>query len=92
MNIEWDPSKAKSNLSKHGIRFSDVEPVFYDELALSMSDPFSISEERFILIGRDAFGRILTIAYTYRDDHTRVISARSATRAERGIYEKGIRL
>jgi uncharacterized DUF497 family protein len=50
MRIEWDPNKAKSNLSKHGIRFSDVEPVFYDEFALSMPDPFSITEERFVLL------------------------------------------
>jgi uncharacterized DUF497 family protein len=92
MSIEWDPTKAESNLSKHGISFSDVEPAFYDEFALSMPDTFSISEERFILIGRDALSRILTIAYTYSSEHIRVISARPATKAERGTYEKGIRL
>ncbi len=54
MSIEWDPTKAKSNLSKHGISFADVEPAFYDEFALAMPDPFSISEERFVLVGRDA--------------------------------------
>ena len=59
MSIEWDPTKAKSNLSKHGISFADVEPAFYDEFALSMPDPFSISEERLVLIGRDALSRVL---------------------------------
>jgi uncharacterized DUF497 family protein len=91
MSIEWDPTKAKSNLSKHGISFADVEPAFYDEFALSMSDPFSISEERFVLVGRDALGKVLTIAYTYRGEYIRVISARPATKAERRTYEKGIR-
>jgi uncharacterized DUF497 family protein len=91
MGIEWDPTKAKSNLSKHGISFSDVEPAFYDEFALSIPDPFSISEQRFILVGRDALSRVLTIAYTYRSEHIRVISARPATKAERRTYEKGIR-
>ena len=91
MRVEWDPTKAESNLRKHEISFADVEPAFYDELALSMPDTFSISEERFILIGRDALSRVLTIAYTYRGEHIRVISARPATKAERKTYEKGIR-
>jgi uncharacterized DUF497 family protein len=91
MRIEWDPAKAKSNLGKHGISFSDVEPAFYDEFALSMPDPFSIAEERFVLVGRDALNRVLTIAYTYRGVNIRVISARPATKAERRTYEKGIR-
>ena len=91
MRIEWDPAKAKSNLGKHGISFSDVEPAFYNEFALSMPDPFSPSEERFIVVGRDALSRVLTIAYTYRGEHIRVISARPATKAERRTYEKGIR-
>jgi uncharacterized DUF497 family protein len=92
MCIEWDPTKARSNLIKHGISFSDVEPAFYDEFALSMPDPRSISEDRFVLIGSDALSRVLTIAYTYRGEHIRVISARPATRAERRFYEKRIRL
>jgi uncharacterized DUF497 family protein len=28
VDIEWDPAKAASNLTKHGIRFSDVEVAF----------------------------------------------------------------
>ena len=92
MDIEWDPAKAGSNLSKHGISFSDVEPAFYDEFALSMSYDFSVAEERFLLVGRDALGRILTVSYTYRDNFIRIISARLATKSERTKYEKELRL
>ena len=92
MEIEWDPAKAGSNLSKHGISFSDVEPAFYDEFALSMPDDFSVAEERFLLVGRDALGRILTVSYTHRDESIRIISARSATKSEREKYEKELRL
>jgi uncharacterized DUF497 family protein len=92
MKVEWDPTKAESNRSKHGISFSDAELALYDEFALSMPDPLSISEERFILIGRDALNRVLTITYTYRGENIRVISARPATKAERISYEKRIRL
>ncbi len=92
MDIEWDPAKAGSNLSKHGVSFSDVEPAFYDEFALSMPDDFSVAEERFLLVGCDALGRILTVSYTYRGNSIRIISARSATKSERTKYEKELRL
>jgi len=92
MEIEWDPAKARSNRSKHGISFSDVEPAFYDEFALSMPDPFSVAEERFLLIGRSASDRIITVSFTYRGEGIRIISARSATNAEQQEYEKGVRL
>ena len=92
MEIEWDPAKARSNRSKHGISFSDVEPAFYDEFALSMPDPFSVAEERFLLIGKSASDRIITVSFTYRGEGIRIISARSATNAEKQEYEKGVRL
>ena len=92
MDFEWDPAKARSNLSKHGVRFSDVEPAFYDEFALSMPDEFSRAEERFLLVGRDAIGRVVMVSYTYRGDSIRIISARLATKSERKEYEKELRL
>ena len=92
MDIEWDPGKARTNRSKHGVSFSDVEPAFYDPFALSMPDTSSATEERFVLVGTDAPGRILTVSYTYRGETIRIISARPATKTERKEYEKGIRL
>jgi uncharacterized DUF497 family protein len=91
IKLDWDSAKAKANLTKHGISFSEVEPAFYDNFALSMPDVFSLSEERFVLIGRDARNRVLTVSYLYRGEGIRVISARPATKAERRSYEKGIR-
>lgn len=90
MDFEWDPAKARSNLAKHGISFSDVEPAFYDQYAISMPDPGASTEERFVLIGMDAMGRIVVVVYTYRGDSIRIISARRATKPERKTYEKGI--
>ena len=91
-SLDWDSAKAKANLIKHGISFSEVEPAFYDEFALSMPDVSSLSEERFVLIGRDALNRLLTVSYMYRGEVIRLISARKSTKAERTAYEKGIRL
>jgi len=91
MDFEWDPAKARSNLAKHGISFSDVETAFYDQYAISVPDPGASGEERFILVGMDALGTIVVVVYTYRGDSIRIISARRATRSEREGYEEGIR-
>ena len=68
MDIEWDPAKARSNLRKHGVSFSDVEVVFGDPFAISMADEHSEEEERFLTIGSDAIGRIVVVCYTYRGE------------------------
>lgn len=91
MVVEWGPDKAASNLRKHGIRFSDVETVFFDDHAVSIPDSLSVGEDRFLLVGMDTLGRIVTISYTFRHDAVRVISARRATKRERKAYEEGIR-
>jgi uncharacterized DUF497 family protein len=91
MDIVWDPSKAKTNVARHGVRFSDVEPVFNDLRALTIEDAGSFGEQRFVTIGSDGFGRVLVVAYTYRaDDAIRVISARIASSRERKLYEEGV--
>lgn len=91
MKVEWDPAKARSNLKKHGVSFSDVESAFYDPYAISFEDPDSKYENRFVVIGSDAISRIVVAVYAYRDTVIRLISARKATRSERKSYEAGIR-
>ena len=88
--MQWDPKKAAENERKHGIRFSDVEPVFFDPHALTIEDDSARSEQRFVTIGLDGFGRLLTVVYTYRDDDIRLVSARSSTSSEEKTYEEGI--
>ena len=87
MNYEWDPEKANSNHSKHGIDFADTVSVLSDEFAMTISDTHA-NEERFISIGMDALGRLLVVVYTWRGDTIRLISARKATRHERKQYEE----
>ena len=91
VEAEWDPAKARSNLAKHGISFADADTVFDDEFAISNPD-FGLSvEERFVLVGADAFGRILVVSYMYRRNRIRIISARRATQSEGKEYGKRIR-
>jgi uncharacterized DUF497 family protein len=90
IEFEWDERKRQANRRKHGIDFADAVEVFYDDWACAMADPDHHAEQRFVLTGTDAFQRILVVVYTQPDNQTiRIISARSATAAERRHYEQG---
>jgi hypothetical protein len=86
VRFEWDPRKQRISLEKHGVQFADALVVFDDVLAITLPEPSS-EEERFITMGIDGFGRLLTVVYTWRGDAVRLISARRATRSERRRYE-----
>ena len=88
MGYQWDPNKAASNVDKHGIDFADAVGVFEDEWALTLKEEYVENEQRFVTMGVDFLGRVLVVAYTYRNDIIRLISARPATRSERRTYER----
>jgi len=85
---QWDPEKADSNLKKHGIDFADAVGVFEDEWALTIKEHYVGNEQRFVTIGMDFLSRTLVVVYTYRNNDIRLISARTATKREREIYER----
>jgi len=87
MDCEWDLGKARRNFEKHGVDFADAAVALDDAMALTIRDPDSDSEERFITLGTDPFGRLLAVALTWRGERIRIISARQATRRERRSYE-----
>jgi uncharacterized protein len=85
MEMEWDPAKRKANIAKHGIDFRDGTSVFTDPNARIREDR-SQAEERSIVIGADDLGRVLVVAYTWRGNRIRIISARRASPGERRAY------
>lgn len=87
--FEWDKPKAKQNQLKHGISFADTFAVFDDPNSVTIEDANS-DEQRYVTIGMDAFGRVLVVVYTWRDDNIRIISARKAVRSEVKQYESEI--
>jgi uncharacterized DUF497 family protein len=87
MKFEWDPKKARANFHKHGVSFADAISVLFDELAITIED-IDHDEQRFVTLGTDAFGRILIVVYSYREDRIRLISARKATPNEREQHER----
>jgi len=84
--FEFDPAKAKANLRKHGVAFSDAEQALRDANALTIEDPDSEDEQRFITIGMDALGRVLVVIHTLRGERIRIVSARKASRGEMENY------
>jgi uncharacterized DUF497 family protein len=86
VSIEFDPAKAKSNLRKHGVSFAHAEQALRDPMALTIEDPDSRNERRFVTMGADALGRVLVVVHTQREERTRLISARKASRGEADRY------
>ena len=86
MRFEFDPDKAKANLHKHKISFSHAEQALRDPFALTIEDPDSEGEARFVTLGMDALGRVLVVVHTPRGDATRLISARKASKGESEQY------
>lgn len=90
MRFEWDPRKAAANLRKHGISFEEATTALRDDLALTGRDPDqSTGEARYITFGVSSQGRLLVVSHTERGGVVRIISARTATKSERKIYEEG---
>jgi len=90
MKIEWDTIKAKINLEKHGVAFEEAATAMTDPMAVTGADPdHSAYEERFITFGVSARNRLLVVSHTEEGETIRIISARKASKGERGIYEEG---
>lgn len=91
LQFEWDETKAKANVKKHGVCFEEAKSVFLDDQAKMIPDPdHSEGEERFILLGYSSSLKLLVVCHCYRaaGQVIRLISARKATRKEAQIYER----
>jgi uncharacterized protein len=89
LRIEWDPRKAAANERKHGVSFAEAATAFYDENGRIIPDPdHSDTDDRFILLGMSWSLRTLVVCHCYREASgiIRIISARRASRRERGQY------
>ncbi|MCW6038885.1 BrnT family toxin [Spirulina subsalsa FACHB-351] len=85
MEYEWDEAKRLTNVRKHGIDFIDVPAVFGSDTITVEDDRYSYGEQRFITFGL-LQGRVITVVHTEREDCTRIISARKATKYEQRAY------
>jgi uncharacterized protein len=88
VHFEWDREKAAANLKKHRVSFQEASTVLHDPLSTTFPGRASEGEQRFVTIGISLLGHLLVVAHTDRGDAVRLISARRATRRERGFYEQ----
>jgi uncharacterized DUF497 family protein len=72
-------------LRKHGIRFEIACCVFDDPYRDAILDDREYDEDRWTIVGR-AGPLLLVVAYTYRKDRWRIISARKAKPQEEQAY------
>jgi len=86
VEFEWDPVKARANWRKHRVDFADVTGVFDDPLALTRAFAYP-GELRYVTVGVDTLGRTVVVAYAWRGERLRIISARRAAPRERRAYE-----
>lgn len=90
MDYEWDPAKVRRNATKHGVDFADAVIALSDDAAVTIPDPDSEDEDRFVSLGMDPNGRVLVTVFTHRGEKIRIISSRKASRGERRQYEEGL--
>lgn len=89
IDFEWDPQKARKNLKKHGVPFSEATTIFRDPMAITIYDPdHSHEEDRYLTTGTSTSGRILVVAHTDRGERIRLINARELTPLEHRAYEQ----
>lgn len=92
LKFEWDPRKAASNFSKHGVSFEEALTAFADPWARIFDDEdHSVEEQREIIVGHSAKESLLVVCFTAQDESVRIFSARKATRRERKEYEENIK-
>jgi uncharacterized protein len=92
IDFDWDPAKAASNASTHGVTFAQAMTVFRDPLARSILDGTS-GEERWVTIGETATGNLLVVVHTWTElspdqTYVRIISARRPTANETRQYRE----
>ncbi|WP_043996804.1 BrnT family toxin [Microcystis aeruginosa] len=85
MEYQWDEAKRLTNLRKHGIDFADVPTVFDGNILTVEDERYNYGERRFVTFGL-LQGRVIAIVHTEREDQTRIISARKATKYEQRTY------
>lgn len=86
--FEWDSEKNQENQKKHGYSFQEGSQVFYDSNVLHLEDPkHSCEEDRYIAVGKNKEGIVLTVRYTLRNEKVRIFGV-AYWRKWRKYYER----
>lgn len=88
--FDWDQWNLQKNELKHGVSRLEAESSFFDSQYCLFKDlkHSTEREQRFILFGKSSENRVLMIGFTKREQKVRIITARTASKKERSIYEE----
>lgn len=83
--FECDKEKARSNYTKHGVRFTEAGRAIQSAHTLTGRSPQSgaLDEERNLSITTLADGRAIVLVWTPRNGNVRIISVRRARKSEK---------
>ena len=90
MKYEWDESKNRVNIRKHGIDFLDVPSMFQHPMVTFLDQRKEYGEERWIGVGILKTILAVVVFAEPQEGTTRIISARKATKYEEQIYRDEI--
>jgi hypothetical protein len=86
LEFEWDETKAKGNLEKHGVSFLTAAAIFSNERLERIDDREDNGELRWIALGRVGI-EVYRVVFTWRSENLiRVVTAQKASKDEEEIY------
>jgi len=88
IKFEWDERKAKTNIRKHKVSFETACEAFFDPFLRVVNAGIVGGEPREAVIGMTESWRLLSVVYIEGVDVIRIVSARTAEKQERKIYEE----
>jgi uncharacterized DUF497 family protein len=86
MIFEWDETKNRRNLEKHGLDFNVLSLFDWENALVADRTRPDDGEQRFAALGLYA-RKIHTVVFTKRGRNIRVISFRRSNRREEKVYE-----
>ena len=90
VRFEWNETKRKANIAKHGIDFLDVSEMFSSLMLVGPDSRKDYGETRKVGFGFIR-GRLMAVAFTERTPNLiRIISARKANTREETYYQETI--
>ena len=87
--FEWDEGNITKNWDKHDVAMVECEQIFFNKpLIVKRDKKHSNLENRYYVLGRTNFDRLLFAVFTVPKNKIRIISSREMTASEIERYEK----
>jgi len=88
VGFDWDEGNIYKNEKKHGVKWQEIEEIFFNDPLILLEDIKHSSDEcRCFALGKTNTELQLFVVFTKREDKIRVISARAMSKKERSYYE-----